>query len=100
MKDPLAFRFGIIILVTGLVLIIGAVWSKLVAWAVGLTFLGWIGTKLYQMPAGTWKELLLKKVPLNLIFNPFYLILLLKSYTLLKYKDQLEDIDKHLKKQK
>jgi len=61
-------------------------------------FFGWFGVKLYEIKVNTWIGLLLFKIPLNLMLNPLYILMLLKSWTMLQYKDQLVEIDRKLQK--
>jgi len=98
MNETLNIRIGIAIALVGVSLIIIIGGSKLSVSMLFLSFWGWVGIKLYEMKANTWQSFLLLKVPLNLMFNPFYVLLLLKSWTLIKYKDQLEEVDRILRK--
>lgn len=89
-------KAGIIIALSG-VSIIAAIGSlQLVGLAAFYCLFGWVGIKLYEIRVNTWLGLLLFKVPLNVAFNPFFLILLLKSWTLLKYREQFQELERNL----
>ena len=55
--------------------------------------LGWLSAFLFFLPARNWLFFISVKLPLNLLFNPLFLILLLKSWTLLSYKDKLDQLE-------
>ena len=98
MNETLNIKVGIAIALLGVSLIVTIGGPKFSVLMLFLSFLGWIGIKLYEIKASTWLSFLLLKVPLNLMFNPFYILLLLKSWTLIKYKNQLEKADGKLRK--
>jgi len=98
MNETLNRKIGIAIALIGVSLIITIGGPKFSVQMLFLSFWGWIGIKIYEIKANTWISFLFLKVPLNLIFNPFYVLLLLKSWTLIKYKDQLEEADRKLRK--
>jgi hypothetical protein len=100
MNETLIIKIGIAIALLGVSLIITIGGPRFSALMLFLSFWGWVGIKLYEIKASTWISFLLLKVPLNLMFNPFYVLLLLKSWTLIKYKDQLEEVDRKLRKTK
>ena len=60
---------------------------------------GLFGIYLYSFKTNNWLVFIFLKIPANILFNPFYLILLLKSWTMLGYKDQLDALDKKHNKQ-
>jgi|GEM_PF-6863985 len=98
MNETLQLKVGIaiaLISVSIIILVGGLDLSELVIF---LCFFGWLGAKLYEIKVNTWLGLLLLKIPLNLMFNPLFLLLLLKSWTMLKYKDQLEELERKLQK--
>jgi hypothetical protein len=98
MNETLNVKIGIAIGILGVSLIIIIGGLELSGLMIFLSFWGWIGIKFYHIKTETWIGLLLFKVPLNLMFNPFFLLLLIKSWTMVKYKDQLEELDKKLQK--
>jgi hypothetical protein len=89
-------RVGLSILVAFIVFL--AYYGKLegIFLFLGFCFFGWLGISLYEFKAKTWIAYLLLKIPLNIFFNPFLLILLLKSWTMLKYKSQLEELESQI----
>jgi hypothetical protein len=76
--------------------IIGAIYGGLEFFIIliALSFYGWFGTKLYEMESKTWLGFLLIKIPLNVFFNlGLMFLLLLKSWTMLSFKDELNNLD-------
>ena len=61
-----------------------------------LFFYGWLSVKIYETKTKSWASFLAIKVPLNIFFNPFLIVLLLKSWTISTYRKELEDLDRKL----
>ena len=58
---------------------------------------GLLGVYLYSYQSKNWQSFLFLKVPLNILFNPFLFVLLLKSWTMLGFRDELEELDKKIR---
>lgn len=93
--------------IIGAIILMGMIGA--IIWLGGLEFLsmatafilcGLFGVYLYSFKTNSWVVFLFLKVPANILFNPFYLILLLKSWTMLAYKDQLDELDRNHKGRK
>ena len=69
---------------------------ELIGMLIFLSFFGWLGMKLYEIKTNSWFGLLLIKIPLNMFFNLFFFMLLLSSWTMLKYRVQLDTLDERL----
>jgi hypothetical protein len=98
MNKTLQLKFGIaaaLISVSTIISIGGLYLSTLL---ILFCFFGWVGVKLYEIKVNTWLGLLLFIIPLNLMLNPLYLLMLLKSWTMLQYKDQLEELERKQQK--
>ena len=90
---------------TGAIILLGM--AGVIIWLGGFEFLtivtvwilaGLFSIYLYSFKANNWLTFILKILD-NILFNPFYLILLLKSWTMLSYKDQLDELDKKQKEE-
>ncbi len=82
-----------ILLVTILILLILGGYEAIIL-AIELTILGIIGQYLYHMKAEKKLYFYVVKVPLNIIFNIFLFILLLKSWSMREFKGDFEQLDK------
>lgn len=87
----------------GVIILFGM--AGVIIWLGGFKFLtivtililaGLFSIYLYSVKANNWLAFILKVIA-NILFNPFYLILLLKSWTMLGYKEQLDKLDKKRK---
>lgn len=97
MSDYQYIKVGFItaaVCTTIMILIGGASVIKLTALYI---FFGWLGIRLYEIKTNTWVGLLMFKVPVNILFNPFFLILLLKSWTMLKFESDLNGLEENIK---
>ena len=74
-----------------IMIIIGGL--KLILSFLFLILFSFIGVHLYEIKTKTWLGLLILKIPLNVMFNPFFLIMLLKSWTMLSFEDELADLE-------
>ena len=83
---------SILILMVGTIIWLGGL--HFLTTSIIFVLLGLFGIYLYSFRAENWFTFLFSKVPANILFNPFYLILLLKSWTMLDYKDKLDELDK------
>ena len=85
-----------------LFLIVGAIFGglKFFGFVLALFLYGWLGIMLYEMKPRTWLQLLLIKIPLNLMFNfGLMFILLLKSWTMLSFREELKALETKKSKQ-
>jgi hypothetical protein len=98
MNETLDVKIGMAIGILGVSLIIIIGGLEISGLIISLSFFGWMGINLYHIKTKTWLEFLLFKVSLNLILNPFFILLLIKSWTMVKYRDQLEELDRKLHK--
>jgi hypothetical protein len=87
---------GLVILSVMVAAIVSVGGLQFVTITISLILLGLFSIYLYSIKTGTWPFSALKVI-VNILFNPFYLLLLIKSWTMLDYKDQFEEIDKKLK---
>ena len=99
MNNRKEIYIGIAMVIT--LLIVGALVGGLQFFGLifALLFYGWFGTILYEMKSKTWLQFLLIKIPLNLIFNfGLMFLLLLKSWTMVSYREELKTLKLNDKK--
>jgi len=96
MNDSLYLITGISTASIGILICLYFGGFKLIGIIAFLSFFGWLGICVYEIKANSWLGFMLVKVPLNVFFNLFLLLLLLKSWTMLRYKAQLDALDKKL----
>jgi len=66
---------------------------RLITFPIVLFVTGLFSIFLYSIKTEKWYFFILKIIA-NIIFNPFFLLLLIRSWTLLRYKAQFEELDK------
>ena len=72
--------------------IIGFGGFQLLTLPIILALLGLFSIFLYSIKAEKWYLFILKIIA-NILFNPFFLLLHLRSWTLLRYKDKFDELD-------
>ncbi len=80
----------IVLIFTVMLLIVDA---KIILYIFFLSFVGWLSIVLYEFKTATPRGFYLIKVPLNIFFNYFLYLLLLKSWAMREYKEDFKKLD-------
>ena len=94
MNDSLYLKTGISTAIICILICLYFGGFKLIGIIAFLSFFGWFGICVYEIKANSWLGFMMVKVPLNVLVNLFLLLLLLKSWTMLRYKQLFPVRDK------